>query len=164
MRQHLQTLALVAALAFAPAAFAAPPTAAQADRLLEVMRARETVDAILPQVQMSQQQMVVQLTAGQELDAADRARLEQLMQRNQARMVEALAWEKLEPVYRDIYLATFTSEDMDAMIGFYSSDAGQKPLDRMPQLMQNTMAAVQQMVIPMLQEMEQDIRAIAAGE
>lgn len=164
MRQYFQGLALAAALAFAPAAFAEPPIAAQADRLLEVMRARETVDAILPQLQVSQQQMVAQLTAGQELDATARARLDELMQRNHARMVDVLAWEKLAPVYRDIYVATFTGEDMDAMIGFYSSDAGQKLLDRMPQLMHNTMSAVQQMVMPMLQEMEQDIRAAAAAE
>ena len=164
MHSRIRRLALVAALAFAPGAFAQQPTAAQADRLLDVMRARETVDAMLLQIQLSQQQMVAQLTDGQQLDEADRARLAELMQKSHVRMVEALAWDKLAPVYRDIYLRTFTGEDMDAMIAFYSSPAGQKLLDRMPQLMQNTMVAVQQLVLPMLQEMEQDIRAATVAD
>lgn len=152
-------------LVLAPvAASAQQATVEQADRLLEVMRARETVDAILPQIQLSQQQMIAQLTAGQDLDDARKAQLTEVVQRTNARIVEALSWERLAPVYRDIYLKTFTGEDMDAMIAFYSSDAGQNLLDKMPQLMQHTMAAVQQLVLPMLQEMEQDLRGTAPAQ
>ena len=159
MHRSFRSIALLAALVLAPLAAAAQDaTPAQADRLLEVMRARETVDAMLPQIQVSQQQMVEQLTAGQQFDEAEKARLNELMQKSNARITQALSWEKLAPVYRDIYLKTFNAEDMDAMIAFYSSDAGQKLLDKMPQLMQHTMSAVQELVMPVLQEMEQDIR------
>ncbi len=165
MSSMFRCFALLAALILAPvAANAQDGTPAQADRLMEVMRARETVDAILPQIQMSQQQMLAQLTAGQEIEDAERARLTEVLQTSNARIVEALSWERLAPIYRDIYLKTFTAEDMDAMIGFYSSEAGQKLLDRLPQLMQHTMEAVQTLVMPMLQQMEQDIRETTAAE
>ncbi|NYZ61854.1 DUF2059 domain-containing protein [Luteimonas deserti] len=151
-------LAALLALAFAaPAALAAPPSPARIDRLLEVMRAEQTVAAMMPQVLASQQQMVAQLTRDadpQQREAAMRAVTSSM------RAVEsALSWDALQPMYRDIYARTFTAEDTDAMIDFYSSPAGQNLLDKMPLLMQNTMTAVQGLVVPMLQQLERDLRS-----
>ncbi|MGO1718914.1 MAG: DUF2059 domain-containing protein [Luteimonas sp.] len=151
--------ALAVLLLAAPFAYAQQSSDAQVDRLLEVMRAKQTLEAILPQVQASQQQMVAQLTAGQQLDAQEQEQIQRIMATTNARVAEALSWEKMEPVYRDIYTATFNTEDIDAMIEFYASPAGQNLLDKMPQLMQNTMTAVQQLITPMLQQLEQDIAA-----
>lgn len=154
-------------LCLAPAAMAAQPSDAQVDKLLEVMRARQTVDAMLPQVADSQRQMVAQMTAGQSLTPEQQAKLDRMLEKSVASIGRAMSWDKLEPVYRDIYRQTFTGEDMDAMIGFYSSPAGQKLLDKMPQLMQNTMAGVQKLLVPMLEDMQREIEAeikTAAGE
>lgn len=157
MKLYLRTFSLAVLLVLVPPAFAQQPTQEQVGRLLEVMRAKQTLEGILPQVQASQQQMVAQATAGQQLDAAERERIDRIVARGNATMAEALSWEKLEPVYRDIYMATFDGEDMDAMITFYESQAGQNLLDKMPQLMQNTMQAVQQMLMPVLTQLEQDL-------
>lgn len=159
MKQVSRIFALAVLLLAAPFAYAQQSSDAQVDRLLEVMRARETLEAILPQVQASQQQMVAQLTAGQQLDAQEQEQIQRIMATTNARVGEALSWEKMEPVYRDIYTATFDTDDIDAMIEFYASPAGQNLLDKMPQLMQNTMAAVQRLIMPMLQQLEQDIAA-----
>ncbi|MGY0633561.1 DUF2059 domain-containing protein [Luteimonas sp. A478] len=164
MKLYLRTFSLAVLLVLVPPAFAQQPTQEQVGRLLEVMRAQQTLEAILPQVQASQQQMVAQATAGQQLDAAERERIDRIVARGNTAMAQALSWEKLEPVYRDIYMATFTGEDMDAMITFYESQAGQHLLDKMPQLMQNTMQAVQQMLMPILAELEQDLAAEFNGE
>ncbi|NZA24761.1 DUF2059 domain-containing protein [Luteimonas sp. SJ-92] len=164
MRQMSRVLALTALLLAAPLAFAQQASDAQVDRLLEVMRAQATVEAMMPQVQASQQQMVAQLTAGQELNEQDRARLDAIIASSNQRIAETLTWDRLEPIYRDIYIRTFASEDMEAMIEFYESPAGQRLLDKMPQLMQNTMVAVQQLVMPMMQQLEQDIREHTAAE
>lgn len=156
----LSAVLLAAALCLAaPLAMAAQASDAQVDKLLEVMRARQTVDAMLPQVAASQRQMVAQMTAGQPLTPEQQARLDRLLDKSMATIGRALSWDKLEPVYRDIYRQTFTGEDMDAMIGFYSSPAGQKLLDKMPQLMQNTMTGVQKLLMPMLDEMRRDIES-----
>lgn len=136
---------------------AAPPSDAQVDKLLEVMRARQTVEAMLPQVEASQQQMVEQLTAGQPLTDQQRQDLQRILATSSRRVREALAWDRLQPLYRDIYRQTFTGEDMDAMIGFYSGSAGQKLLDKMPQLMQNTMTAMQKVIVPMIEQMQRDV-------
>ncbi|MDR7135613.1 hypothetical protein J2X06_002822 [Lysobacter niastensis] len=81
------------------------------------------------------------------------------MSTSSRRVREALAWDKLHPLYRDIYRQTFTGEDMGAMIDFYGGSAGQKLLDKMPQLMQNTMAAMQKVIVPMIEQMQRDVAA-----
>ena len=159
MKHFTSIFALAVLLAVAPLAAAQQPSEAQVDRLLEVMRAKETLDATLPQVQAMQQQMVAQMTAGQELDEEDRARINRMLESTNSSLATVLTWERMGPMYRDIYAQTFTAEDVEAIIGFYESPAGQKTLDKMPQLMQNTMNAVQQLVMPLLQQLEQDIAA-----
>ncbi|HJR74002.1 MAG TPA: DUF2059 domain-containing protein [Luteimonas sp.] len=142
----------------APAALA-QASDAQVDKLLEVMRARQTLDAVLPQVEVSQRQMVQQMTSAKSLTPEQKAQLDRVLEKSMTSIRRALSWEKMEPLYRDIYRQTLTAEDIDAMIGFYGSPAGQKLLDKMPQLMQNTMAGVQKMLVPMLNEMQRDIEA-----
>lgn len=159
MKRYVFALALM--LATPLAALAAPPNDAQVARLLEVMRARQTVDALLPQIEASQKQMVEQMMAGRELSADERARLDRMIARSSAQMRKTLAWDKLEPVYRDIYRNTFSAEDTDALIAFYGSAAGQRLLEKMPALMQNTMTAMQKLVVPMMQELQKDIEAEA---
>ena len=159
MKHFTRIFALAVLLAAAPLAAAQQPSEAQVDRLLEVMRAKETLDATLPQVQAMQQQMVAQMTADQDLDEEDRARINRMLESTNSSLATVLTWERMGPLYRDIYAQTFTAEDVEAMIGFYESPAGQKTLDKMPQLMQNTMNAVQQLVMPLLQQLEQDIAA-----
>lgn len=142
-----------------------PADDARIDRLLEVTRAREMLDATLPQIEASQQQMLAQMTAGRELDAAQRQRIDALLASSSSAVRRALSWENLAPVYRDIYRQTFTGEDIDAIIAFYESPAGQRMLEKMPALMQNTMTAMQRLIVPMLQQMERDLAAeVSAAE
>ena len=159
---------LLAALSVFPARAQqaqAPADDARIDRLLEVTRAREMLDATLPQIEASQQQMLAQMTAGRELDAAQRQRIDALLASSSSAVRKALSWENLAPVYRDIYRQTFTGEDIDAIIAFYESPAGQRMLEKMPALMQNTMTAMQRLIVPMLQQMEHDLAAeVSAAE
>ena len=157
-------LALALMLASPLAALAAPPSDAQVARLLEVMRARQTVETMLPQIEASQRQMVDQMMAGREMAPAERQRLDQVLGRSSAQLRKALSWEKLEPIYLDIYRQTFDGQDTDALIAFYASPTGQRLLDKMPALMQNTMTAMQTLGVPMMQELQQDIEAQAQDD
>ncbi|WP_242108642.1 DUF2059 domain-containing protein [Luteimonas aquatica] len=149
-------LATLLALAAAPAV-AAPPSDARIDELLEVTRARQTLDLLLPQVEASQRQTIEQLRAQQPLTADQDKAIDTALRKSLEQIRKILSWEKLGPVYRDVYRQTFDAEDVDAMIAFYRTPSGQKMLDKMPQLMHNTMAAVQKMMAPALQEMQREI-------
>jgi len=155
-------LALVLCSWMSPAA-AAPPSDAQIDQLLEVTRSKATLDAMLPQVEASQQQLIQQMLAGQKLDAKQQALVEKIATRSGTLTREALAWDKMLPVYRQLYGEAFTAEDIQALIDFYRTPAGQRLLDKMPQLMQKTMVAMQQIIVPMMQQLQQEIaRELAA--
>lgn len=159
MSHRILLAALFALLAALPAQAQQPADDARLDRLLEVTRARQMVDAMLPQIEASQRQMVAQMAGGRELDAARQQRLDRIMAGSAASMRQALSWDNLEPLYRDVYRQTFTGEDVDAIIAFYETATGQRMLDKMPELMQNTMAAMQRLVLPMLQDMERELAA-----
>jgi hypothetical protein len=140
-----------------PQAMATAPNDAQIDQLLEVTRSRATLEAMLPQIEASQQQMLQQMLAGTTLDAKQREMVDRIFARSRTLMSEALAWEKMLPVYRQLYGEAFTAEDVQALIEFYRSPAGQRLLDKMPLLMQKTMVAMQQIVVPMMQQLQQEI-------
>lgn len=161
----MKHLVLAALLLATPLAAAAPPSDAQVDELLSVMRAHRTVEALVPQVQASQQQMVQQLIAGQSLSAAQQRQLDAIVYRSNAQMLGSLSWHRMQPLYRDIYRQTFSAQDMTAMVEFYGSPVGQTLLDKMPLLMRNTMTAMQTLMGPMLQQMQWDIeQANLAGD
>lgn len=157
--------ALLALLLGAAPAFAGPPSDAQIDRLLELTRARDTLESMWPQLEAMQQQIVEQALAGsgQALDAQRREQLQALLARQMRTMRSTMAWERMEPIYRGIYRQTFEAEDVDAMIAFYESAAGRKLIAKTPQLMRNTMQATQHLIEPMLEQMQHDIQAMAEG-
>jgi len=153
---------LLAALLFASAfASAAPPSQAQIDQLLEVTRARETIDSMLPQIQASQQQMIRQMLAGRALSAEEQRTLDATVAASMKTIATLLSWEQLQPLYRDLYAQTFDADEVQAMIDFYTSPAGQSMVRKMPLLMQNAMQAVQARLLPFLQELQRTLEAHA---
>src|SRR5688572_13336916 len=113
----MKRLALAALLLLAGplSALAAPASDAQVDRLIKVMRAQEIVQVMLPQVETQMDKAMQAAMAGRTLTPEQRAQMEDFMARPTRRMRDTLTWEKLEPVYRDIYRETFSAEEMDAM-------------------------------------------------
>ncbi len=156
-RPLLRPLAFAALLVVAPLAAAAPATDAQVDKLLQVMQVRQNLEQMLPQIETMQRNMVAQLNAQHPLDATQQARVDQVLTDSDQRLRQMLAWSNMAPLYRDIYRKTFSADDMQAMTAFYGSAAGQRVVAKMPELMQNTMGAVQKMVVPMLQQTQRDI-------
>lgn len=158
-------LLAIACLALASVtAFAAPPSDADIERLLKASRAEHMLGAILPQMEAMQRQQFEQLTQDKQLSAEQKAEVDRIQARTSEIVRKALAWEEMRPVYVDVYKKTFTSADVKAIAKFYESPAGQNLLDKTPALMQNLMAAVQQKMVPMLEELQAELKAVAAEE
>ena len=149
---------------FAATAFAAPPSDADIERLLKASRAESMLNAILPQMETMQRQQFEQLTAGKELTTEQKAEAERIQARTNQVMREALAWEQMRPLYVDVYKQTFTNEDVRAIAKFYESKAGRSLLDKTPALMQNLMAAIQQKMIPVMEELRTGLKDVAEEE
>jgi hypothetical protein len=133
---------------------------AHVDRLMAVMHARESTEAVWPRLEAMQRQMAQQAAAGKPLDEAHRAQIDAYLEKTSARMREAMAWERLEPAMRDAYRSTFDRAEMEAMIGFYGSPEGQQVIAKTPLLMENSMRAMQGIIGPMMEKLKADLEAM----
>ena len=157
---QLLRLLLALALAASVPAFAAEPTDADIDRLLKASRAESLLAGVVPQMEAVQQQEFDKHFAGREMTDEQKAEVARIQAKTQEIVRKALSWEEMRPVYLDVYKKTYTREDVRAITKFYESAAGQRMLDKNPALMQNIMSAVQQKMVPMLEELQAEIKNI----
>ena len=139
-----------------------PPSEASVKQLLEVMQAHKMLDATMAQMSAFMKQMMEQATQGQKITP----QIQKDIDRRQSEMTntfkEVLDWNKLEPMYVRVYQKSFTQPELDGMIGFYKTTAGQAVITKMPVVMQNTMSEMQQMMQPMIQRMRQQQQEVVA--
>lgn len=153
----LVLLALLAALPLP--AWAAAPTDAEIERVITAMRLRQEAENLLPRIEALQRQFREQYASSRNLGPEQLQMLERLQARNSERMRQLLAWDDVKPVYMDAYRRNFSSKDLRAMAKFYESDAGQRLLDNGGTVMQEVGAALQQKLLPLLQQMEGELDA-----
>jgi hypothetical protein len=73
--------------------------------------------------------------------------------------VESLGWKTLEPQYAKLYAATYTDEELDGIIAFYKSAAGQAMLDKTPDVTAGTLKIVEAKMVdfqPQLKAIQDD--------
>ena len=92
----------------------------------------------------------------------NRERVQQIQQRVLQLLQDTLSWDKMKPMMMQIYAETFTEEEIDGIVNFYKSPAGQAMIEKMPALMQRSMAMAQQRlaeVTPQIQKLVEDMKA-----
>jgi len=113
------------------------------------------------------QQTIAQATKGQQIPPKVQKDIDQRRGEMLAMMKDLLDWKKLEPMYVRIYQKTFTQSEVDGMIAFYKTPAGQAVMSKMPAAMQNTMDEMQQLMGPVMEKMQrlqQDVVAAMRAE
>jgi hypothetical protein len=140
----------------------APPTEASIKQLLEVARAHKLVDSVMTQMDNLMQQTIAQATQGQKIPPKVQKDIEASRTEMFSMMKELLDWTKLEPMYVRIYQKTFTQQEVDGMIAFYKTPAGQAVIGKMPAVMQNTIEEMQQMMGPVMQKIQKTQQDVVA--
>lgn len=139
-----------------------PPSEASIKQLLEVAQAQKLIDSVMAQMDGLMTQAILQATQGK--DVPDKVQKD--IDKQQAEVVglmkELLDWNKLEPMYVRIYQKSFSQQEVDGMIAFYKTPAGQAVIGKMPAVMQNTMDEMQQMMAPVMQKMQRMQQDVAA--
>ena len=153
------TLSLCTAAAYAADT---PPSDASVKQLLEAAQARKMADSVVTHMDGLLKQAVEQATAGRQLPANVRSDIDKKQAEMMAEFKQVLDWKKLEPVYLRVYQKSFTQEEVNGMIAFYKTPAGQAVVNKMPVVMQNTMHEMQEMVGPMMERVRRMQQEIAA--
>ena len=152
-------LASVALLA-APLSWAASPSDDSLRTLFRLMNAESLLDGAYAQLEPAMRQGMAQATAGKTLNDEQRKVLELAPQRLSALLRSEMSWEKMLPIQMQIYRESFAQHEIDGLITFYSSPAGQAFVNKMPLVMQKSMTMMQstiQQVTPKLQAAMQQV-------
>jgi hypothetical protein len=143
------------------AAHAAAPSSESIEKLLVVTGSEKMVAAVQGQMEQAMKAGMAQAFKNQKLDADAQQTAEALGKRITTDLQEELSWDKLKPIYLQVYSESFTQEEIDGLIAFYDSPAGKAYVAKMPVVMQKTMVLMQQRIGPMMQKMQQSIQETA---
>ena len=135
---------LASALALSGAvAQADPPTTESIERLLTLTRVESMLDGMYANVDQLMRQSMRQRVGTRSLDTEQQRVLDELPGKFVAVMRQEFNWSTLKPQYLRIYQETFEQEEIDGLIAFYSSPAGQAFVSKMPTVMQKSMILAQ---------------------
>jgi hypothetical protein len=132
-------------------------------QLLDITEARRTVDKMADDLTASvasgTQTLVAQALGNQPPNQEQ----QKIFDSMQVKIIELIrgeyTWSKFEPVYTNIYRASFTQSEIDGMLAFYKTPAGQAVIKKMPGIAQATVAAIgsrAQPVTSQIKKIEED--------
>ena len=146
---------LVASLLFAAvSAHAAPVSTESVEDLLATTKVENLLNVMYANMESAMRQGMAESLKGKKLDAKQQQLVENMPAKMAQVMREEMSWSSLKPVYVQIYKDSFTQEEVDGLLAFYKSPAGQAMINKMPVVMQKSMVVVQQRMGPLMQKME----------
>jgi len=95
------------------------------------------------------------------LTAEERQHAEDVQSKMMALIADRLSWQNAKASYVKIYAETFSESEIDGILAFYKSPAGEAMLDKMPLLMQKSMEVSQQLMVdimPQIQHMTEELK------
>lgn len=149
----MRKLLLLAALLGSLNTYAAPASEESIERLLTVTRAESLIDSMYSGLEQVMRQGMNQAIQGKTLNADQQRALDALPAKFIAAMREEMSWQKMKPLYVQIYRDTFEQQEVDGLLVFYKSPTGEALLNKMPTVMQKTMALSQSLTESLLPKM-----------
>jgi len=150
------------ALVFSLQAQAAPASVASVEKALALIHAEQSLAAIWGPVEANMRQTIAKSHGDKPATPEQLAAEDRLVKRALAMMHEQLNWKTLEPQYVKLYTDTFSQQEIDGLIAFYSSPAGQAYLAKMPLLMQHSVQLMQAQMQDMMPKIMQILHEPAA--
>lgn len=147
---RIRLLSCAAALLCSLQLQAEPATRATIEKFLQVTEAANMID----QAYQNMDQMTGQMLASSGLDITKDPQIQQDMQEMNALVRAELSWDKMEEPMIALYGNVFSEAELQDIIAFYQSDAGQKMLKRQPELMQGTMVMMQEQMQQLMPKMK----------
>jgi hypothetical protein len=138
------------------------PASALADEASKTAKIEEMMqlthaDRMTAQMLDQMKSMVMGQLSKIDMPVEARQASDEMQQRLMDIITDRMSWTKNKPTYIRIYSETFSEADIDGILAFYKSPAGQAMIEKMPQLIQKSMAVAQQLM-PEIQRMMAEIK------
>jgi hypothetical protein len=147
-------IVLLISLVFAALAQCAPASEESIDRLLADAKTEKMIDSMLANVDQAMRRSMDAAMQGQQLSPEQRQVADAAAVRFMQVMREELTWDKLRPLYVQIYQESFSQQEIDGLIGFYESPAGIAYVEKMPTVMQKSMSVMQSRMASMMERLK----------
>jgi hypothetical protein len=122
------------------------------EELLVVSKSQDLIESTYKTVDENLQANMSQALSQIPGDTEERrAYLESFSRKVGQIMREEMNWNTLKPMFMRIYGDSFTQEELVGVLDFYKTPAGQAMINKMPLVMQKSMAEMQQRMGPMMQ-------------
>jgi hypothetical protein len=159
----MKTLAAVLCLLLMPVTLlAAPASAASIERFLVLTEAEKNLEAAQHYSERMMQEAMREQNQRRMLSPEVQNRMRDAMQKSAQAMREEMSWATMKPLMVKIYADSFTQEELDGLIAFYESPAGRAFTQKMPVVMERSMALMQDRIGPLMQRMESRMREAMA--
>lgn len=150
-----------APLDYAPGVTAANAASeASIRQLLAVTETRALLDRSAEQMEGVVGDAVAAALKDRPLQPPQRKILDDAMRQIVAVLRDELRWDRLEPMFLEIYRRTFTQAEVDGLLEFYATPAGQALVRKMPVVQDYSMQLMQaqmQSAMPRLQEIQRKL-------
>jgi hypothetical protein len=137
----------------AVAANNAPASDASIREMLELTNARQIIEGVKGQMGAMMNTAMQNATRGQTLTPERQAIIDRMSAKMSAVASDMLTWDALLPIYMRTYRDSFTQDEIDGVIKFYKSAAGQAYVKKLPLVMQNVMREMQGVMKPAQEKM-----------
>jgi hypothetical protein len=135
-----------------------PPSDASVRELLALSKSERLIDGMWQQMDQVMKSSVTAATS-EGLNDAQRKVMDDMSTEMVAIFRDVMSWNDLEPRLIDLYKQTLTQSDVDGMVTFYKSAAGQALIEKMPLIMQRSMTLMTdkvQSMSPRLHALQQE--------
>ena len=149
MRRLLALAALFASLN----AHAEPASQESVENLLAATKVESMMDSMYSGVEQMMRQSMKQAAQGKPLSPEQQRIFDAVPTKFVAVMREEMNWQKMKPLYVQVYRDTFEQEEVDGLLAFYASPAGQAFVNKMPIVMQKSMALSQSLMQSLIPKM-----------
>lgn len=130
------------------------PSGQSISELLTITESKKLLESSTAQYDAMLESAVTQALKGQEMTPEVQHAINNMQQKTLSLIKQEMSWESMEPLFIDIYKKSFSQEEIDGMLAFYRSDAGQAVVRKMPAVMQHTMQVMQSKFLHMMPEMK----------
>lgn len=134
---------------------------AKVEQLLVSMHMDRLTDQMMS-VAKAMSQQAIQQTPGYHQMTPEQKRITVEYQDKIFKLItDEMGWKAMEPDVADLYAKNFTDDEINAMVAFYQSPAGQAMVEKLPQITQESMALTQQRMVqlqPKLQALTKEMQ------
>jgi hypothetical protein len=130
------------------------PSEASIRNLLEITHAKRNFETMKAQIDGIMERSMKEVLSTQELSPEDENMVAEIRAQIASLIKDEMRWDLMETMSIDIYRQAFTQEEVENMLTFYKSPAGQAIFEKMPIVIQLTMQNMQSQTRELMKKLQ----------